>query len=71
MKRKRIIIICIIGILLEIYLIIDGYLNEYPIAINVFLLLGFLGGLYLICGKDDALVKKDSESPKVKKKESK
>ena len=61
------IIICIIGILLEIYLIIDGYLNEYPIAVNVLLLFGFLVGLYLICGKDDVLVKRDSESSEVDK----
>ena len=60
-------IICIIGILLEIYLIIDGYLNEYPIAVNVLLLFGFLVGLYLICGKDDVLVKRDSESSEVDK----
>ena len=71
MKKKMLIIICTIGVLLEIYLVIDGYLNEYPIAVNVLLLLGFSGLLYLICGKDNDLVKKDSESPEVKKKERK
>ena len=55
------IIICLLWILFEIYCIINNYLKEFPITTNVVLLLGFLGVLYLICGKDDVLVKKDKK----------
>ena len=55
------------------YLIISGYLKEVPIATHVVMLIGYLLVLYLACGKDDVFgfVKKDSESTKVKEKESK
>ena len=71
MKKRFLIILCIIWILLETYFIITSYLKEQPIATNVIILIGFLGVLYLICGKDNVFVKKDSESNKVKEKESK
>lgn len=71
MKKKVLIIICIIWILLEVYLIVNNYLKENPITTNVVLLVGFLGTLYLISGKDNVVVKKKSESPKVKKNENK
>ena len=67
MKKKLLIIICIIWIILDIYLIVNNYLKENPIATNVVLLVGFLGALYLISGKDNVAAKR-TEPPKVKKK---
>ena len=48
-------------------------MKELPIATHVVMLIGYLGILYLACGKDDVFgfVNKDSESTKVKDKESK
>lgn len=53
MKKKVIIIFCLVWILIEAYLIVQNYLNESPIATNVVLLIGFLGALYLISGNEN------------------
>ena len=73
MNKKFLITFCIIWILVLTYLIISGYLKEVPIATHVVMLIGYLLVLYLACGNDDVFdfVKKDSESTKVKEKESK
>ena len=56
--KKMLIIICVFWILLESYFIINNYSNDEPIAADVTLLIGFLGALYLICGKEDVVAKK-------------
>lgn len=66
MKKKTIVIFCVIWILLEIYFIVNNYLNENPIATHVVLLVGFLVALYLNSGKDNVAAKR-TESSKVKK----
>ncbi len=73
MKKRLLITFCIIWILVSSYLIISGYLKGLPIGTHVVMLIGYLGVLYLACGKDDVFgfVKTDSESAKVKKEESK
>ena len=53
MKKKVMIIFCLVWILLEAYLIVHNYLNESPVATNVVLLIGFLGVLYLISGNEN------------------
>jgi hypothetical protein len=72
MKKRLLITFFIIWILVSSYLIISGYLKGLPIATHVVMLIGYLGVLYLIFGKDDVFgfVKKDSESTKVKEEES-
>lgn len=52
MKKIILITIFLLWILLEIYLIIKNYSNGNPIMTNVVLLIGFLGGLYFISGKN-------------------
>lgn len=58
MKKKVLIIFCVVWIVIEAYFIVHNYLNENPIATNVVLLVGFLGALYFISGKDNMKSKK-------------
>lgn len=58
MKKKVMIIFCLVWILLEAYLIVHNYLNESPVTTNVVLLIGFLGALYLISGNENMKSKK-------------
>lgn len=44
---------------MESYFIVHNYLNKNPIATNVVLLIGFLGTLYFISGKDNPKSKKE------------
>lgn len=51
--KKILIVLCVICLLIELFLIVKNYINKNPIATNVVLLLGFLGTLYFISGKDN------------------
>lgn len=53
MKNKLLITFCLLWIPLEIYFIITNYTKGYPFTVNVLLLAGFLGVLYLLSRKEN------------------
>ena len=63
MKTKILITICLIAILIETYFIIKNYWKGDPFTVNIVLLIGFLGAIYLISSGDNT-EKRETKSKK-------